>query len=79
MREAFATSRKLERQYKEIQMQTEDDRRILAETMSINDQLSMKVKAYKRQIEESVSENILCMISHSVTVYTFSQGGVGPM
>lgn len=54
-RDSLATLRKIERQYKELIFQTEDDRRSVVELQSVNDQLNLKIKAYKRQIEEAVS------------------------
>ncbi|ESO93770.1 hypothetical protein LOTGIDRAFT_153235 [Lottia gigantea] len=52
-REAVATQRKVERIYKEYIVQTEDDRRQLAELSSINDTLANKVRQYKRQMDEA--------------------------
>ncbi|XP_052279073.1 paramyosin-like isoform X2 [Dreissena polymorpha] len=52
-REAQANARKFERQYKELLALMEDDKRHLAELTSINDSLSIKIKTYKRQIDEA--------------------------
>jgi myosin heavy chain 6/7 len=57
LRETAANMRKYERQYKEIVTQAEDDRRQVAELTSLVDQLTIKIKTYKRQIEEAVSIN----------------------
>jgi len=53
-REAFATARKMERQYKELLALSEDDKRRIAELASLNDSLTIKIKTYKRQIDEAV-------------------------
>lgn len=58
-REALAQWRKVERLYKEMQTQYDDDRRTLAEISGLNDQLSIKVKTYKRQVDEAVSTQLL--------------------
>lgn len=55
LRETAANMRKYERQYKEIVTQAEDDRRQVAELSSLVDQLTIKIKTYKRQIDEAVS------------------------
>lgn len=55
LRETAANMRKYERQYKEIVTQADDDRRQVAELTSLVDQLTIKIKTYKRQIEEAVS------------------------
>merc|ERR1712033_52000 len=52
VREAIAGQRKAERFYKELMMQTEDDRKIMVELQSANDQLNIRIKALKRQVEE---------------------------
>jgi len=54
-REAIANMRRYERQFKELQMQAEDDHRQVAELTSLCDQLTIKIKVYKRQIDEAVS------------------------
>ncbi|VEL24416.1 unnamed protein product [Protopolystoma xenopodis] len=54
-KEAMAGLRKYERQYKELQTQAEDDRRMVLELQDLLDKTQMKMKAYKRQLEESVS------------------------
>lgn len=53
-REAQAGMRKIERQYKEMLALTEDDKRRIAELSSLNDSMSLKIKTYKRQIDEAV-------------------------
>lgn len=53
-REAQAQMRKIERQYKEMLALTEDDKRRIAELSSLNDSMSLKIKTYKRQIDEAV-------------------------
>lgn len=63
LREALANMRKWERQYREIQAQADDDRRQVAELTSLCDQLSIKIKTYKRQIEEAVSTCTLLAIT----------------
>ena len=55
VREAIANLRKAERQYKEMVTLAEEDRRMVAELQSMNDQVTLKLKTYKRQIEEAVS------------------------
>lgn len=53
-REAQANARKIERQYKELLALMEDDKRHLAELTSLNDSMNIKIKTYKRQIDEAV-------------------------
>merc|ERR1712154_294279 len=53
VREAVAGQRKAERFYKELMMQTEEERKTLVELQSMNDQLTLRIKTYKRQIEEA--------------------------
>lgn len=55
-REANAGMRKVERQYKELIVLVEDDKRRVAELTSLNDSLNLKIKAYRRQIDEAVSK-----------------------
>lgn len=55
LREAAASARKFERQWKETVQASDEDRRQVAELTSITDQLTMKCKTYKRMIEEAVS------------------------
>ena len=57
LRETAANMRKYERQYKEVIAQADDDRRQVAELTSLVDQLTIKIKTYKRQIEEAVSKH----------------------
>lgn len=47
--------RKVERQFKELLALAEDDKRRVAELTSLNDSLSLKIKTYRRQIDEAVS------------------------
>lgn len=54
-REAQGSLRRVERQYKEVLVVYEDDRRQIAELQDLVDKLSMKIKLYKRQLEEAVS------------------------
>ena len=62
VREAVAMQRKSERVFKELQAATEEERRQLAEIASLNDQLSLRIKTYKRQLEEAVSCSLaLCV------------------
>lgn len=56
VREAVANQRKAERLYKEFQAATEEERRQLAELAAFNDQLQLRIKTYKRQLEEAVSD-----------------------
>nr|ABS19447.1 multivalent antigen sj97-GAPDH [synthetic construct] len=51
-KDALAQARKFERQYKELQTQAEDDRRMVLELQDLLDKTQMKMKAYKRQLEE---------------------------
>ena len=60
-REAQAGMRKVERQYKESIVLMEDDRRRLAELSSLCDSLNIKIKTYKRQIDEAVSLFLICL------------------
>jgi myosin heavy chain 6/7 len=53
-REAQAGMRKVERQYKELLALMEDDKRRLAELTSLNDSMTLKIKTYRRQIDEAV-------------------------
>ncbi|KAL3314200.1 hypothetical protein Ciccas_007185 [Cichlidogyrus casuarinus] len=52
-KEALANSRKYERQFRELQTQAEDDRRMVIELQDLLDKTQMKMKAYKRQLEEA--------------------------
>ena len=54
-REAMANARKHERQYKELQALMEDDKRQIAELTGLTDSLNIKIKTYRRQIDEAVS------------------------
>ncbi|VDP54341.1 unnamed protein product, partial [Schistosoma curassoni] len=54
-KDALAQARKFERQYKELQTQAEDDRRMVLELQDLLDKTQMKMKAYKRQLEEMVN------------------------
>ena len=54
-REAANNARKWERLLKELQVQHEDDRRIIAELQDLLEKTQLKLKAYKRQLEEAVS------------------------
>ncbi|VDD75996.1 unnamed protein product, partial [Mesocestoides corti] len=51
-KEAFASARKYERQFKELQTQSEDDKRMILELQDLLDKTQIKMKAYKRQLEE---------------------------
>lgn len=53
-KEAFANARKYERQFKELQTQSEDDKRMILELQDLLDKTQIKMKAYKRQLEEQV-------------------------
>ena len=53
-KEAFASARKYERQFKELQTQSEDDKRMILELQDLLDKTQIKMKAYKRQLEEQV-------------------------
>jgi len=53
VREAVSLQRKAERFYKELMMQTEEERKQLVELQSINETLSVRIRTYKRQIEEA--------------------------
>ncbi|XP_018649676.1 putative paramyosin [Schistosoma mansoni] len=55
-KDALAQARKFERQYKELQTQAEDDRRMVLELQDLLDKTQMKMKAYKRQLEEMVND-----------------------
>lgn len=54
-REAVANARKHERQYKELMALMEDDKRQIAELTGLCDSLNIKIKTYRRQIDEAVS------------------------
>ena len=62
LREAAASARKFERQWKETVQASDEDRRQVAELTSITDQLTMKCKTYKRMIEEAVSVFLLFVL-----------------
>ncbi|RTG83447.1 myosin heavy chain 6/7 [Schistosoma bovis] len=69
-KDALAQARKFERQYKELQTQAEDDRRMVLELQDLLDKTQMKMKAYKRQLEEMVN-----MAERTVTVRRVGPGG----
>jgi myosin heavy chain 6/7 len=72
VREAVANQRKAERINKEILAQTEEERRQLAEIGSLNEQLNLRIKQYKRQLEEAVSR-----LLHACTLASNMIGGRG--
>jgi chromosome segregation ATPase len=53
VRDAVANQRKAERFYKELMVTTEEERKQLVELQSINDTLVLRIKTYKRQVEEA--------------------------
>merc|ERR1712180_229676 len=53
VREAVSNQRKAERFYKELMMQTEEERKQLIELQSLNESLTIRIRTYKRQIEEA--------------------------
>jgi len=53
VRESVANQRKAERFYKELMMQTEEERKQLIELQSLNESLTIRIRTYKRQIEEA--------------------------
>ena len=65
-REAIASSRKSERSLKELTAVVEDERRIMSELTSANEQMFLKMRTYKRQIEEAVSLFLLLLFYHSI-------------
>ena len=71
-REAFATARKMERQYKELLALSEDDKRRIAELASLNDSLTIKIKTYKRQIDEAVCFQFIIYCEIIVIWWTFN-------
>lgn len=60
-KEAFASARKYERQFKELQTQSEDDKRMILELQDLLDKTQIKMKAYKRQLEEQEEVSQLTM------------------
>ena len=68
VREAVAMQRKAERALKELHAATEEERHQLAEIASLNDQLSLRIKTYKRQLEEAVSCSLACFVCVCVCV-----------
>jgi chromosome segregation ATPase len=52
-KEAQAQARKFERQYKEIIQQADDDRKMVVELQDLLDKTQIKLKNYKRQLEET--------------------------
>lgn len=54
--EALKGVRKHERRVKELAYQAEEDRKNLARMQDLVDKLQSKVKSYKRQFEEAVSQ-----------------------
>jgi len=52
-KEAAAHARKYERQFRELQQQTEEDRRMVLELQDLLDKTQAKMKHYKRQLEEA--------------------------
>lgn len=55
-KEAFANARKYERQFKELQVQSEEDKRMILELQDLLDKTQIKMKAYKRQLDEQVRD-----------------------
>ncbi|XP_069503630.1 myosin-4-like [Ambystoma mexicanum] len=51
--EAVKSMRKYERRFKELSYQSEEDKKVVLRLQDLVDQLQLKVKAYKRQLEES--------------------------
>lgn len=54
-KDAMANARKYERQFKELFVQSEEDKRMILELQDLLDKTQIKMKAYKRQLEEQVS------------------------
>lgn len=52
--DAVKGMRKYERRAKELTYQSEEDKKTVARLQDLVDKLQLKVKAYKRQIEEAV-------------------------
>ena len=50
--------RKEDRRFKELQAQAEEDKRAYERALSQVDQLQQKIKTFKRQVEESVSDGV---------------------
>lgn len=53
-KDAMASARKYERQFKELVSQAEEDRRMVLELQDLLDKTQIKMKAYKRQLDEQV-------------------------
>lgn len=53
VREAVSNQRKAERLFKELQSQTEEERKQLSELTTINDQLNIRNKTLRRQVDEA--------------------------
>lgn len=71
-REASAAARKFERQLKELQMASEEDRRMVIELGEQVSMLMQKIKVYKRQVEEAVSIGIRPLLYNilNCSIYT---------
>ncbi len=61
-KDAMANARKYERQFKELFVQSEEDKRMILELQDLLDKTQIKMKAYKRQLEEQVSVYVLSTI-----------------
>jgi len=62
--------RKQDRRLKELAFQGDEDRKLQDRLRDANDKLQQKIKAYKRQVEETV-------IKHQLTLYVHRQCGPG--
>uniref|UniRef100_A0A1I8HGM6 Paramyosin n=1 Tax=Macrostomum lignano TaxID=282301 RepID=A0A1I8HGM6_9PLAT len=63
-KDAQAASRKFERQAKEAVAQTEEERRMNMELQDLLDKTQLKLKTYKRQIEESEEISAIAMTKY---------------
>lgn len=59
--DAVKGMRKYERRAKELIYQSEEDKKTVARLQDLVDKLQLKVKAYKRQIEEAVRLSFLLL------------------
>ena len=63
--ETMKLVRKQERRLKEVAFQTDEDRKQQERLRDANDKLQQKIKAYKRQVEETVKYRIAIKFTHN--------------
>lgn len=63
--------RKYERRVKELSYQSEEDKKTVVRLQDLVDKLQLKVKAYKRQIEEAVRLVLLLRIEYIFSIFNY--------